>query len=67
VLSLGVATALAWSWGLPGGAALLAPYVVLAGRAFWSGSAAWRPVRIGLVELACFALVAAGAAVAVLV
>lgn len=67
VLSLALAVALGWAWGLPGGPGLVLPFGVLAARASkrdWTG---WRPARIGLVELGCFVIVAAGAAVAVLV
>lgn len=56
---------LAWAWGFPAGVALVLPFIVLMARALkrdWSG---WRPGRIGLVELACFVVVAAGAAAAV--
>ncbi len=63
--SLVLAAGLAVAWGLPEGVALVVPFVVLTARAFkrdWSG---WRPAQVGLVELACFVLVAAGAAVAV--
>lgn len=55
---------LAALWGLPVGLALVAPFMLLMARALkrdWSG---WRPGRIGLVELACFVAVAAGAALA---
>ena len=65
VTSLVAVAGLAWAWGLPGGVALVLPFVLLTARALkrdWSG---WRPGRIGLVELACFMAVAAGAAAAV--
>lgn len=38
---------------------LAVPFVLLAARAVWWHDPTWRPVRIGLVELAGFALVAA--------
>jgi hypothetical protein len=38
---------------------LALPFVALAARAIWWHDPGWRPVRIGLVELAGFALVAA--------
>ena len=63
--SLVAVAGLAWMWGLPAGAALVVAFLLLAARALkrdWSG---WRPGRIGLVELACFVAVAAGAAAAV--
>jgi len=63
--SLGATVVIAWMWGLPAGLALVVPFSMLTMRALkrdWSG---WRPGRIGLVELACFAAVAAGAALAV--
>lgn len=65
VTSLVAVVGLAWAWGLPGGVSLVLPFVLLAARALkrdWSG---WRPGRIGLLELACFVVVAAGAAGAV--
>ena len=65
VISLVAVFGLAWAWGLPGGVALVLPFILLVARALkrdWSG---WRPGRIGLVELACFVAVAAGAAAAV--
>lgn len=64
VASLGAVVALAWLWGLPAGLGLVAPFVFLAARALkrnWDGS---RPGRIGLLELAAFVAVAAGAAIA---
>lgn len=63
--SLVAVAGLAWAWGLPAGVALVLPFILLLARALkrdWSG---WRPGRIGLVELACFVAVAAGAAAAV--
>ncbi|MDO9498175.1 MAG: YwiC-like family protein [Nocardioides sp.] len=65
ISSLVAVVGLAWVWGLPAGVALVLPFVLLTARALkrdWSG---WRPGRIGLVELACFVAVAAGAAAAV--
>lgn len=59
-----VALEIAALWGLPAGFALVLPFVALVARAFkrdWSG---WRPARVGLLELACFVLVALGAAAA---
>ena len=67
IASVVLSAALAVAWGLPAGVGLVVPFVVLTARAFkrdWSG---WRPAQIGLVELACFLIVAAGAAVAVAV
>ena len=63
--SLGATVVIVWMWGLPAGLALVVPFIMLTMRALkrdWSG---WRPGRIGLVELACFVAVAAGAALAV--
>ncbi len=57
--------ALAVAWGLPAGWFLVAPFVVLAVRALrkdWSGM---RPGAIGMVELACFLVALAAAALAV--
>lgn len=57
--------ALAVAWGLPAGWFLVAPFVVLAARALrknWSGM---RPGAIGMVELACFLVALAAAAMAV--
>ena len=65
ISSLFAVVGLSSAWGLPTGLALVLPFVLLTARAFkrdWSG---WRPGRIGVVELACFAAVAAGAAAAV--
>lgn len=59
--SLALSVGLAVVWGLPGGLALVPGFVALALRAFLVGR---RPVRagvIGMVELACFVVVAAGA------
>lgn len=61
VLALGLAAA----WGLPEGVGLVVPFMVLTARAFKRDWSRWRPAQVGLVELACFVLVAAGAAVAV--
>lgn len=64
VASLAAVIGLAALWGLPVGLALVVPFMLLMARALkrdWSG---WRPGRIGLVELACFVAVAAGAALA---
>lgn len=64
VASLVAGVGLAGAWGLPGGVALVVPFILLALRAFkrdWSG---WRPGRIGLVELACFVVVAVAVALA---
>jgi hypothetical protein len=48
--------ALAIAWGLPSGWLLVAPFALLAARAFkdWSGM---RPGAIGMVELAAFVVV----------
>lgn len=65
VTSLVAVVGLARAWGFPAGVSLVLPFVLLMARALkrdWSG---WRPGRIGLVELACFVAVAAGAAAAV--
>ncbi len=59
IVSIGLAV---W-FGLPGGWWLVVPFVVLAVRAFLARPAA--PVRLGLVELGCFLLVAVAAALAV--
>lgn len=58
-----VALALAW-WQRDLGFWLVVPFVVLSERARLVPGRAWRPGRIGLVELACFVLVALAAAVA---
>jgi O-antigen/teichoic acid export membrane protein len=65
ITSLVAVVGLAWAWGLPAGVSLVLPFILLMARAFkrdWSG---WRPGWIGLVELACFVAVVAGAAAAV--
>ncbi len=59
--SLGLA---AW-WGLPSGWWFVLPFVALAVRAFVVGRKPVRPGAVGMVELGCFILVAAAAALAV--
>lgn len=51
-------------WGLPSGLWLLVPMVALAVRAVVVPGRGWRPVQIGLVELAVFVLAALSAALA---
>ena len=51
--------------GLTGVSLLVAaPFVLLAARAWLVRGPAWRPARVGLVELACLVLVVAGVALA---
>lgn len=63
--SLVAVVGLAAMWGLPGGVALVVPFILLAARAFKRDWSRWRPGRIGLVELAGFVAVAVAAAFAV--
>lgn len=63
-LSVPTAVALAIGWGWPSGAWLIAPFVALAIRAFAVPGRSMRPGAIGMIELACFLLVAASAALA---
>lgn len=67
VVSVGAALVLGWSWGMPAGLGLVAPFVCLAARALKRDWTDWRPGRIGLLELAGFVAVAAGAAVSTIV
>jgi hypothetical protein len=64
VASLPVAAALGAWWGLPAGAWFLVPFTVLAVRAFVVPRRSMRPGAVGMVELACFVLVAASAVLA---
>jgi hypothetical protein len=63
-LSVPTAIALAAWWGWPAGAWLIIPFVVLAARALMVPGRAMRPGAIGMIELACFVLVAASAMLA---
>lgn len=63
-LSVPTAIALAAWWGWPAGAWLIFPFVVLAARAWVVPGRAMRPGSIGMIELACFVLVAASAMLA---
>lgn len=63
--ALALAPGLAVWWGLAAGLWLLPPFVALAARAFVVPRLGWRPVRIGLLELAMFVLTAVCAAAAV--
>jgi hypothetical protein len=56
--------ALAAWWGWPAGAWLIPPFVALGVRAFVVGRKPLRPGVLGVIELACFVLVAACAAFA---
>ena len=62
--SVPTAVALAVWWGWPSGAWLIAPFIVLVVRAFAVPRRSMRPGAIGMVELACFVLVAAAASLA---
>jgi hypothetical protein len=53
----------AW-WGWPSGAWLVAPFVVLAVRAYAVPRRALRPGAVGMIELGCFVLVALAAVLA---
>ncbi len=66
VASLSVLTAvvLAVWWEWPSGAWLIAPFAVLAVRAFAVPGRSMRPGAIGMIELACFVLVAVSAVLA---
>lgn len=64
VICVPVAAALAVAWDLPAGWWLVVPFVVLAGRAFAVGRRPLKPAVIGLVELAGFVAVYAGAVLA---
>jgi hypothetical protein len=60
VASAAAAVAVADWWGWPGGVMLVVPFVALAVRAFLVGRWPLQPGTIGMIELAGFALVAAG-------
>ncbi len=62
--SVPAAVALAVWWGWPSGVWLIVPFIVLVLRAFAVPRRSMRPGAIGMVELACFVLVAASAALA---
>ena len=64
VACIPVAVALAAWWGWPAGAWLVLPFVVLGVRAFVVGRKPQRPGVLGVIELGCFVLVAACAALA---
>jgi hypothetical protein len=68
VVALGsvvAAVGLAAWWGLPSGAWLVLPFVLMAGRALASSRlASARPGRIGMVELACFVVAVLAAVLA---
>jgi hypothetical protein len=65
LISLLTSILLAGRWGWPGGSWLVAPFAALVVRAFVVGRRPLRPVAIGMVELAGFLLIAAGALLAV--
>jgi hypothetical protein len=62
--SVPAATVLAAWWGWPSGAWLIIPFLVLAARALVVPGRAMRPGAIGMIELACFLLVAVSAVLA---
>ena len=62
--SLPAAVGLGARWGWPNGAWLIAPFVMLAVRAFVVPPRPLRPGAIGVIELGCFLLVAATALLA---
>ena len=62
--SLALSVGLAAVWGLPSGLLLVPGFVALALRAFLVGRRPLRPGVIGMIELACFVVVAAGACLA---
>jgi len=64
VASVPVSVALGAWWGWPSGAWLIAPFVVLAVRAFLVPRRPLRPGAIGMIELGCFLLVAAASVLA---
>jgi hypothetical protein len=64
VASVGGAAGLAIAWGLPAGWWLVAPFALLAVRAFVVGRRPLKPMAIGLIELAGIVLVYAGALLA---
>lgn len=61
MLCVPVAAGIAVWWGLPAGAWLVLPFLVLAVRAFLVPRWALRPSRVGLLELGAFVLVAVSA------
>jgi len=64
VLAVVAVAALGVVWGLPAGWWLAVPFVALAVRAFAVGRRPMKPMAIGMVELAGFVLVYAGAVLA---
>jgi hypothetical protein len=62
---LPAAFVLAFAWGMPGGAWLIAPFMLLVARAWWPMRGHLRPGLIGAIELACFVVTAVTAALAV--
>jgi len=63
--SLGASVGLALLWGLPAGIWLVPPFAFLTVRGMKRDWAGWRPGRVGMVELAGYVALAAGAALAV--